>query len=469
VIRIAIRRRHLEDVRDFPRAVLMEAVHEAIPVEVIDDALTRTGSREERTRALPARLVVLFVIAINLWADESMSDAFGSLVDGLRRCSDLFLGTKRPGKSALSQARARLGVAAVREVYRAVAKPMATEGTEGAFYKGLRLVAIDGSTFDLADTGRNDVVFGRPGSSRKEGGGAFPQAQVVALAECGTHAVFDFVIAPCRKGEPGLAKKLLRSVSAGMLLTWDRNFHSYELHRRARRTNAHILGRIKKNLVLPVLKRLPDGSYLSKLYRSTKDRRHDRDGIVVRIVEYVFDDPSRPGHGEVHRLITSLLDPEKYPALELVTEYHERWEEEITFDEIKVHQRRSDNPLRSRTPKGVVQEIYGLFLAHFAIRRLMHEAALKSGQDPRRLSFVSSLRIVRRWIPALQQAATERLPRLYDHMLAEIARTTIPPRDGRINPRVVKRKMSNFARKRPEHLHPPQPGKPFRESVVLIE
>lgn len=476
---IGIRTRIIEDIKKFPQKVLVEALHKAIPVEAIDSALKSTGSVEKRKRRLPARLVVIFIIAMNIWTEAGQLDVFRYLISGLKWCSALLLAQKLPAKSALSQARSRLGVLPMKEIFHSVCRPIATPITRGAYYKGLRVVGIDGSTFDIQDTPENEERFGRPGSHRKEGGGAFPQAKVVALVECGTHATIDIEPMHYRTGEQVGARKLLHSVKEGMLLTWDRNFHGYEMHRRVRRTKAHLLGRIKKNLIFPVLERLSDGSYLSVLRPSANSKKRKKSlkkrsgknkrGVRVRIIEYTFDDPNRPGHGEKHRLITSLLDPVLYPAQELIVEYHERWEEELVFDQIKVHQRRKSTPLRSLTPDGVLQEIYGLFLAHYAVRSLMHKAALATDQDPDRLSFVSTLRIIQIWIPRLQQACTEALPFLYHNMLLEIGRTTNPPREDRTNPRVVKRKMSNFLRKHPHHRRPPRPLKTFAESLVLLK
>lgn len=222
MISIGIQTRIVEDAKKFSREVLIEALHEAVPVEVIDSALKSTGNLEKRKRRLPARLVVLFVMAMNIWAEASQLDVFRYLISGLQWCSVLLLGQKLPAKSALSQARSRLGLAAVKEIFHSVCKPVATPVTRGAYYKGLLKVAIDGSTFDLQDTPENEKRFGRPGSHRREGGGAFPQVRVVALIECDTHATFDMEPAHYRTSEQEGAKKLLRSVKEGMLLTWDR-------------------------------------------------------------------------------------------------------------------------------------------------------------------------------------------------------------------------------------------------------
>jgi hypothetical protein len=231
----------------------------------------------------------------------------------------------------------------------------------------------------------------------------------VALIETGTHVLCDVVLRPIRGGEVPAARHLLRSVTEGMLLLWDRGFHGYDLVRRTLARGAHFLGRTKANVVLPPETVLPDGSYLSTLYPSPAARRRRRDGIVVRVVEYALDTPAGPGT-ERYRLITSLLDPVAFPAQVLAATYHERWEIESTLDEVKVHQWAHPRPLRSRHPREVVQELYGLLLAHLAIRTLMYQAALHDGVDPDRLSFTGALRVLRRAIPRAQRTAPKRRP-----------------------------------------------------------
>ena len=221
-------------------------------------------------------------------------------------------------------------------------------------------------------------------------------------------------------------------------------------------------------MVLRPIKRLSDGSYLAKIYPSQYARDKDRDGRTVRVLEYTFDDPARTGHGKRHRLVTTLLDENEYPALELICLYHERWEIEIANDELKTHQLARLVDLRSRTPGGVRQEIYGVLLAYNAVRGLMHEAALAEQIDPRRLSFLDSLRIIRDTVADMRNARPEQLPILYKGMLTLIGQCRLPPRDGRINPRVIKRKMSKWLKKRPEHYRPPQPAKTFDKAVVML-
>ena len=251
-----------------------------------------------------------------------------------------------------------------------------------------------------------------------------------------------------------------------MLLLWDRGFLSHALVRGVRQRGTHLLARVKKNLIFKPLRRLSDGSYLAKLYPSPRHRDRDKDGITVRIIEYTLDDPGRPGSGEKHRLLTTLLDAGKHPAKRLIVLYHERWEEELTFDELKTHQRERD-VLRSETPAGVAQEIYGLLLGHFVIRKLMCEAAVIADCAPRELSFVNTLKILRCRLPEVPRSPCG-LERWYEELLAEVAEERLEPRRNRVSPRVIKRKMSNWAKKRAKHRNFPQPTQKFRQSIVML-
>ena len=259
---------------------------------------------------------------------------------------------------------------------------------------------------------------------------------------------------------------LLKRLEPGMLLMWDRNFLTYAHVQATRARGTHLLARIKKNLVFRPIRRLDDGSYLARLYPSAKDRDHDRGGIPVRIIEYTFDDPGRSGAGEPHRLLTTLLDERLDPAVALVELYHGRWEEELSIDELKTHQ--MERPvLRSQTPAGVVQEIYGLMLAHYVVRTLMCEAAQTVPISPLRVSFTGTLKILRCRLPECPHGDRGRR-RWWENLVQEVAQETIPPRRDRVNPRVIKRKMSNWLKKRSQHYHWPQPTKRFRESVVML-
>jgi len=400
--------------------------------------------------------MVWFVVALGLFCRDSYRQVFKWLQPFRRN------GT--PGRSTFCEARPRLGVAPLLQLARQVVELRATPQTPGAFYRGLRLMALDSFVVDVPDSPANARVFGRPGSPRSPA--AYPQARVLALCEVGTHVLWRTLTKPHRRGEGPMAAHLLRFLQEDMLLLWDRNFLSYGLVQQARRRGAHLLARVKNNLVFRPLRRLGDGSYLAKLYPSPRHRDRDEGGVAVRIVEYTLDDPGRPGSGAKHRLLTTLLGAARHPARRLVVLYHERWEEELAIDEVKTHQR--ERPvLRSETPAGVVQEIQGLLLAHYVVRVLMHEAARRRDLPPRRLSFTGALKVLRCRLPECPKSRAG-LRRWYEGLLAEVAEEVLPQRRNRVNPRVVKRKMSNWRKKRPEHRHYPQPTKKFRQCVVML-
>jgi len=346
-----------------------------------------------------------------------------------------------------------------------VIRLQARPDTPHAFYAGMRLMAIDGFVVDVPDTPQNERAFGRPGGGRSPG--AFPQARVVSLCEAGTHCLWRSVIKPQRRGEPPMAHYLMRFLEENMLLLWDRGFLSYALLCAVRRRKANLLARIKKDFIFKLIRRLSDGSFLAKMYPSSRHRDRDQDGIVVRIIEYTFDDPGRPGGREKHRLLTTLLDARRHPAKRLIVLYHERWEEELTIDELKTHQR--ERPvLRSQTPAGVVQEIHGLLLGHFVIRQLMCEAANLADCAPRELSFVNTLKILRCRMPEVPRSEPL-LSRWYNNLLLEVSQERLEPRRDRVNPRVIKRKLSYWPKKRAKHRNSPQPTKNFRDSIVMLE
>jgi Insertion element 4 transposase N-terminal/Transposase DDE domain len=390
---------------------LLEALEAAIPDEAVEAAIDATGTRERRRRRLPTHLVVTLVVAMGLWAAESMRHVLAEVVAGWREGAGEQTRWRLPSTAAIVQARRRAGARLLRELFRAVAGPVATARTPGAFLGGLRLMAVDGTTLDVADTPENARAFGRPTTHRGNQSGAFPQVRIVALIETGTHVICDAVLRPFRRGEAPAALRLLRSAGPGMLLLWDRGFHSYEMIRATLARRADFLGRTKRNVVLRPTEVLADGSFLAQIYPNPTARRRGEDGIVVRVIEYALDTAAGPGR-ETYRLLTSLLDERAFPAGQLAATYHERWEVETALGEVKVHQWAHPRPLRSKHPREVVQEVYGLLLAHLAIRTLMHRAALRDGIDPDRLSFVGALRVLRRAVPRAQRTAPARLPLL---------------------------------------------------------
>jgi hypothetical protein len=350
------------------------------------------------------------------------------------------------GKSAISQARYRLGARAVVALFHRVCHPLATAQTPGAFLFGLRLVALDGTVEDVPDSPANARAFGRHHSDR--GASAFPQAQGVYLSECGTHAVIDAGFWPCHTSERVGGLRLLRSVGAGMLLLLDRGFYSFEMIARTRARGAHVLGRVPAGVTLTPRHLLPDGSYWAYIYPADPQRRQRGDHLLVRVIVYTLTDPARPGYGETHRLITTLLDAQQAPALDLLCAYHERWEIELTIDEIDTHQRLVQHPLRSQKPVGVIQELYSLLVAHYAVRAVMADAAAQAGLAPTRLSFIHAAELIRLAIDDFPLVTPAQHGLLYQRLLRDIAACRLPRRAHRTNPRVVKRKMSRFKLKR---------------------
>jgi hypothetical protein len=363
------------------------------PPELVDRVVAEAGRTQRRSRLLPARVVVYYVLAMCLFFGQGYEEVARLLTEGLGWARRWRGSWQVPTTAAITRARVRLGPEPVKALFAAVCRPVATAATAGAFYRGWRLVAVDGTTFDLPDTVSNVGFFGRPGSSRGNGSGAYPQARVTAMAECGTHAVFAATTGPLSTHETVLAQRLFGALGPGMLLLADRGFLSFDLWREAAATGADLLWRVKSVAVLPVLEQLSDGSYRSRIF-AARDKRHT-DPIAVRVLEYTM-----PGQATVYRLITTILDPAAAPALDLAALYTQRWEIETSLDELKTHQGQPGMVLRSQTPTGVEQEIYGFLLVHYAIRSLMHHAATGADIDPDRVSFTRTLRLVRRQVTA---------------------------------------------------------------------
>lgn len=375
--------------------ISLGVITKTFPLSTIQEVLQKTERTSLRQRDLPTHVTIYYVIALALYMRASYREILRCLTEGLQWLLGPEATLKVTGKSGISQARTRLGWQPVKQLHDEIVKPIATELTKGAWYKKWRLVSLDGSTLDVADEEENEKAFGRPSASR--GNSAFPQLRFVSLVENGTHVLFGTKMGGVHTGEITLTKDVLPSLRPGMLCLADRNFYGFELWNQATSTGADLLWRVKKNLRLPCEKRLADGSYLSRVYASAKDQRHERNGVVVRVIEYKLE--GVPDPEPLYRLLTTVLDHEAAPARELAAVYHERWEIETAIGELKTHLRGSKIVLRSKTPDLVKQEFYGLMMAHFAVRGLMHEAALKADEDPDRLSFVHAVRVVRRKIP----------------------------------------------------------------------
>ena len=375
--------------------ISLGVIARAVPPDRVRRVLAETGRASERERDLPAQVMVYYAIALALYMGAGTREVLRCLLEGLRWLRGAEA-VKVAGKSGISQARSRLGEAPLRRLYETVVQPIATRATRGAWYREWRLVSLDGSCLDLADTRDNRAAFGGPGASR--GASAFPQLRFVALVENGTHVLFGARLGGYAEGETTLARAVLAAaLRPGMLCLADRQFFGHALWQAAAATGADLLWRGKHNLRLPREAALADGSYLTTIYPSDKDRRHRTGGIRVRVVEYRLEGiaDAEP----LYRLLTTILDPARAPAAELAALYHERWEIEGALAALKTQLRGARVVLRSKTPELVRQEVWGLLLAHFAVRGLMHEAALRADEDPDRLSFSHAVRVVRRKVP----------------------------------------------------------------------
>lgn len=363
---------------------------EAFPLEKIREILKATGREGKRKRQLPAAMMVYYVIALGLFVSVGCREVLRRLLDG-----PMWIWPEQirvATESAITQARQRLGAAPIERLYREQVVPIAKKITRGAWFRRWRVVTLDGSTLDVADSDKNAAAFGRPGASR--GRSAYPQTRVVGFVENGTHVVFGAEMDRYDVGEITIARRILRLLRRNMLCLADRNFANYPLWKQGCATGAALVWRAKTQLVLPKLRKLPDGSYLAKFYPSPKHRRQDCEGILVRLIEYRID-----GFREDYRLVTNILDPIKAPAIELARLYSERWTIETALDELKTHLRGRGIVLRSKLPELVRQDVYGLLLAHFGIRWIMHDAALSEDISTADLSFVHTLRVVHRKLP----------------------------------------------------------------------
>jgi Insertion element 4 transposase N-terminal/Transposase DDE domain len=375
--------------------ISLGVIAKAFPSDRVRQILAETGKASERERDLPAQVMVCYAIALALYMGSGTREVPRCLLEGLRWLWGAEA-VKVAGKSGISQARTRLGEAPLRRLYEVAVRPIATRASKGAWYRDWRLVSLDGSCLDVADTEANRAAFGVPGASRGES--AFPQLRFVALVENGTHVLFGARLGRFADSETTLARAALAAaLRPGMLCLADRRFFGHALWQVAMAGGADLLWRVRHNLRLPREAVLADGSYLTTVYPSDKDRRHRQGGVRVRVVEYRLEGITNAE--PLYRLVTTILDAAQAPAAELAALYHERWEIEGALDELKTHLRGARVVLRSKTPGLVRQEVWGLLLAHFAVRGLMHEAALRADEDPDRLSFLHAVRVVRRKLP----------------------------------------------------------------------
>jgi hypothetical protein len=436
-----------------------------ISPQAIAEALDDTGRRTHRERKLNLALTVCVIVALYLFPHCSVKHVLMKLAQGVR----LLWGDgdyRLPGESALSYRRDQVGVAPLALLCRRILRPLATPTTPGAFAFGLRLMALDGTVDAVPDTPANARGFGY--ASGRHGGSAYPEVRGVHLVECGTHAIVDCTFWPYRKHEQGGARKLMRSIQPGWLVMWDGGLHNFDLFQAIRARDSDVLAILPAAAHPERVKVLKDGTEWAILRPTGYRHRRHGEQLLVRILTYRLTDPARAGYGRVTRLVTTLLDPERYPALEVIATYQARWEFEVTLDEIETHQRLTEGPLRGLTPGRVTQELYGLVLAHYVVRVLMHEAAVQAGVAPTQLSFVHGVELIRQAILEFQLVAPEQHAALRARLRRDLASARLPPRRLRTAPRVVKRRLSKFFRKRPCHSRVPQPQKPLRECIELL-
>ena len=416
-----------------PVATLLDRI---IPPTVLQAVVTRYRPPHARSRKLPGPLVLLLVIALYLYPATELSTVLALLLlpHRLRHHG----GGPPAGKSSISRARYRWGPRPLAALMRHVCRPLTTTTTPSAWLFGLRTVAFDASYEDLADTPDNDRVFGRYRSQYAPS--AYPQLMGMYLVECGSHAILDACPWPCRTSEHRAVRRLLRSLTPEMLVLWDCGLHGYPLAAAVRASGAHFLARVPAYQTFVPLRCLPDGSQLVRWYQDPPSRRPKRPAapppksLVVRLVTYTLDDDPLP-----IRLVTSLLDPVAASALALIDGYHERWEIELTFDEVGPHQRLVAQPLRSRKPRGVVQEFYGLILAHYAIRSVLQEAAEREQVDPDRISFSRAARLLPAGMLLGDLVDAAERAHLVDDLCTLLSQALLPPRRSRRVPRVRKR------------------------------
>jgi hypothetical protein len=376
-----------------PVGISLGSIVRYFPIDQIQQILKESGRQSQRVRKLPADLMVYWTVAFGLFLSEGAREILRRVV------------RRKPGRwdeqledvateSAISQSRTRLGSVAVQRVYETLVRPLATRVTIGAWFRRWRLISLDATILDVADTPKNARAFRRPGVSH--GSAAYPQVRLVSLLENGTHILFGAKTASCRTHEARLARKVVGQLPKDSLCLADRAFFGYSLWQQARATGAELLWRVKSDAILPKLEKLSDGSYRTKIYPSTKARRDDVDGIPVRLIEFTIETRT---HQESYRLLCSILDHRKAPAIQLAHLYNRRWTIETVFAELKTTLRGKGIVLRGKTPEHIRQEIYGLLMAHFGVRAFMLEAALTQKIEPSDLSFLHALRVVHRYLP----------------------------------------------------------------------
>ncbi|MDG4827811.1 IS4 family transposase [Solwaraspora sp. WMMD1047] len=419
---------------------------QSVPRELIDEAVAATGVTQRRVRLLPARVVVLFVLAMCLFSTDGYRQVWRLLVSGWPALARI-----TPTTSAFSQARQRLGEAPLRYLFERVAGARGEPGMPGVFVAGRRVVAWDGTKLQTADSPANEAAFGRDAG----GGGntaGYPRLWLLTLIECGTHAVIGASFG--REAEMVQARALLPLLREDMLLVADRNFHGYDLWRAAEATGAGLLWRMKSNRHLPVVRALPDGSWISVIKPPPGRRRGTEPVITVRVIEYTVTVATTNRHGvtacrtERYRLVTNLLCPQDITAGQLIDCYHQRWETENSYQNLKTHQRGSKVVLRSHDPTGVRQEMWAHLIVYQALRDLITTTAAEHHLDPDRLPFLTCLRLARRHVINTAITTSRDLTSALITVADELLDDQTGPRRSRSSPRAVKRPTSPYRGKK---------------------
>jgi hypothetical protein len=428
-------------------------LQEVLPLKQIEELLQTYQMWEQRERKLNMVAMVYWLLGLHLYPHLSQRAVYAKLVSGLRTIRD-DVPEAIPSKSAFSYRREQLGSELLEELFAQCAGPRATEQTPGAFWKGMRLLAMDGTVESLADTASNRASFCYS-TDDELSHSPFPQARLVLLVECATHLICDAEISSCRQAEASSARLLVeRGKWAGSLLLWDSGFHSSGAIFAVRARAGQVLGRLKSNVLLKPCYRLCDGSYLTYIYQDQE--HHSGERMLVRVISYTFTDQRIPGAGQqVYRLVTTLLDPFRYPGKELAVLYHERWQVELVIDETDTHLRLSARTLRSQTAEGVIQELYALLLLHTLLRILMLQATQQQDVAPTTISFTDTIRLVDDSLIPLSLVSASRREQMVVSLLQEIGTFRLPKQRVRIQARVVKRVRSRYERKKPEHWHAP--------------
>jgi hypothetical protein len=464
--------RHIALTDKISQHVSIEVFTQIYPPEVIHSLIEHdphVQQKQRRVRHFVPVSVVWFLLLMALWTRLAQARVWEKLTHKLAVLHpDETL--QVAGASALSYQRTLLGEDLLRRLMQRCCHLLCTPETPGAFYHGYRLMALDGTLFNVADTALNDAAFGR--SKNQYGKGAYPQVRCVSLVECGSHATVDLSLGAYTRHETHGAHEVLRQVQPGMLVTHDAGLFGGGLWQGLRARGAQVLSAIAEPILLGTGEReaLSDGSYLTWLQPAKGAVYPLEAAMRVRVIEYQVSDPQLGEPGKIYRLATTLLDEKASPALELIVLYHERWEIELVYDEIKTHQRQQKKVLRSKTPQGVRQEVYATMLAHYAVRAVMLHAAAEAGVDPDRLSFTEAVFQISEAIDDAMVFAPEHREQIVQRLHRCLLRTLLPERRLRINRREIKQVYNKYKPKK-RGVPPPAPFQAHErfEHFVVIE